>query len=417
MTMVQRPLTSGESATVRSGTSPIFAVLTVQGSIDSALLERAWESLAMEHPLLRSRIVTDGRGGYVVAVGAAAAEPVEYSGSEDQLVELLHRRWAVGDPVAQAILLRGSETCLLGVALHHAVADGRLTVTLLHKLAHRFTLLATAAPLPPISARQLETPLEDRLTHLRGADTARAASPIGVARLPHPEHGDARESGTFEIRNIKFTIAETDRVETVAKAWQVSVNSVLSASVITALRSMFDSSGPVPLGIGYPIDLRNRLDPPLPPDAELCCVASWSVILQPTAATSVGECSSAIQEALEHAVAAEAPQRAMANGSSDTWRTNSVSLSNLGRLELPAAPPGMRFTHTRFMAISPVPHPAIFVTNTENRLNLDVVYDRGIVSDRDGRRLVDRVERTIRTLPGNTSGQGCPFGAADLISK
>ncbi|MFJ4657688.1 condensation domain-containing protein [Nocardia sp. NPDC088792] len=398
MTTFRRRLTAGESATVRSGTSPIFAVLGGRGTAEPALLARAWELLALEHPILRSRIVEDD-SEYVVTIDDAAPPLTEPPSDDGRLDKIIHRRWNVGDPVAQAILVQDGNTCMIIVALHHALADGRLTVTLLHKLARYYTLMTEGNPPRPIPRQFFELPLEQRLAQFRNSAWAEQPSPaIGVRRLPRPE-ASARESAEFEIQNLRFSQAETTRVEAIARKWRISVNSLLSASALAALRSLFDPPHQIPLGIGYPIDLRNRIHPPLPPEAELCCVAAWSVILPLAAQFDVIECSGTIQEVLDKAIATEAPQSAMAHGVSDTWRTNSISMSNLGRLELPPAPTGLTFENTRFMVASPVPHPAIFVTTTAGRLNLDVIHNRDIVSDQDGKCLVERIDRTIRTLP------------------
>ncbi|WP_071343808.1 phthiocerol/phthiodiolone dimycocerosyl transferase family protein [Nocardia seriolae] len=378
-------------------------MLSARGVIAADLLARAWELLARELPLLRSRIV-DEADNYAVEIGTAAPPLVELSAEAGTLVAIVHRPWNVGDPVAQAILVQDSDTCAMVVALHHALADGRLTVTLLQKLAHYYFLVATGNPAHPPLRSHFELPLEQRLERFRGTVPAQHFNPsIDVARLPRPDYATDANKAEFEVRNLRFDHVETTRVEVLAKRWGVSVNSVLSATALAALRAMLDSPDPMPLGIGYPVDLRNRIDPPLPADAELCCVASWSVVSSASPDVDVRECSSAIQETLDKAIAAEAPQSAMANGVSDTWRTNSISLSNLGRLDLPQAPDGLVFENIRFIVASPVPHPAIFVTCAGGQLNLDVVYSRSVVSNRHGKHLAERIERTLRALPGSDS--------------
>ncbi len=226
-------------------------LVTLPETIDEAAMREAWRHLGERHPTLRSSITWGSGDPPSRRVHPQAADPF-------RLIDLSHLSDSDRDetiasavrsdraepfdltrpPLFRVRLLRfGPRDCALLWSFHHILMDGRSTALVLEELFTAYETLRRGGP--PALGRL--APYDDYLAWLSRRDTAgdaefwrdalrgiEAPTPIPGAR-----RADARPAPPGEApreRELRLGRAETDRLESFARALGVTVNALVQAA-------------------------------------------------------------------------------------------------------------------------------------------------------------------------------------------
>ncbi|MQY04666.1 phthiocerol/phthiodiolone dimycocerosyl transferase family protein [Actinomadura macrotermitis] len=396
----ERVLTPRESMIVASGASPAFITVTAEGGLDVNALDRAMRLLADAHPILRTQIARTDGGRFVLRV-IAGRPPLVLHEDGTTFSDVVGTPWRVGERASRLVVLREGRRCTIVLAIHHAVADGRLITALLQRLVEYYDALTRGVPVPVVHRDDLDPPLEEVL---RRAGPPRAAPPPQTAPPPEiatlaPQSAPANGPVGFGFRNLPFDRETTARFIAAAKRHGLSVGSLVAGVMAASLRALHESGEPLVLALCLQVDLRGRLTPPIPPEAAMSAVGSVIINLPVPPGASPAEVGVQVDGEMEVAAERALHQaRLLAAGRLDLPRTQeiSVSISNLGRLAFPSTAGDLRFGTIRSVATMPFMRVPALVSNTTNgSLNLDLIYNRAFLTDELVRRLTREIENRM----------------------
>ena len=253
-----------------------FAVIAEgRGTLTDAAVRAALDAAQRRHPLLRVSIAADveRRLSFVPAPHA----PIPYARCadadwRDELAERLVQPFALDTaPLARAWRFARDDDggWVLALVLHHSIGDARSAFAVLDEI------LQGAAGLPPagddIAPR---APLTDLYpAHVTGDAGRQLGEQMKVARkalaerigLPEPQAGHGAPTGRLQprLRSLRFDAAQTAALADKARAVGATVNGLIGAAQLIALRRLFGDATPRTLGLTCAADLRPYLSAPM----------------------------------------------------------------------------------------------------------------------------------------------------------
>lgn len=377
MPTTERALTASETAFILAGFGPVVVRTAFAGTFDPVLLEDAWQRLGDEYPLLRCRII-EGQDGFGFALQDSMSK---VTAGADSFEQDISRRIEDG-MVSQLSLHQTADTAALTLAVDHAVSDARLVLVLSRALLRIYATLLRGE-FPPSAPRPVfEAGLEELFSGKYAP--GRPETPEVVEEPAVLSGGPGVPPSGFGVQHLELDRATTTEVTEFARASRISVTSLLCGAVSGAVRARApEAGGPLPVTLCIPVDFRERLAPPIDPDAQLCgalpCLVTVPVAADDEPAEVGARVAAGLREALERAE----PQRTLLAQSLSPAPppTMTFMVSNIGVVEDPALPDVPRVTGSRFAATLRGPVPAMFVGTVGGRLTLDVVYDRAFHND------------------------------------
>jgi len=226
----------------------------IAGSITRQQWQDAASAMAETTPRTLAAIVRDPQGRPVFLPGAAHGLPVRFiPGQTDAWqryasLELAQPFLTGAGPLLRLTVLEDRSRCVVLVAAHHSIADGRSLVAWLQALLAR---VAGA----PTDLRELGPSMEDA-TRTPGDVPARASA----QPLPPPLHVRPDDGETPSVCTASLTREETAML----RAASVSNGASVHGAICAALASIAGPSAGAAeqaLHIMSPIDLRSRLLP------------------------------------------------------------------------------------------------------------------------------------------------------------
>ncbi|UGQ15460.1 hypothetical protein LO772_17040 [Yinghuangia sp. ASG 101] len=391
---MERALSAHEIAMV-AGDMRVVTVCEVHGDLDESAVERALQALAQVYPLIGGRIVFRDGGGCMRIPETAAVVRLHRA---DALAPELSVRtdWSEG-PLLRVTLISEERKHLLVSTMPRACVEG-MGLVALHK---RFWALyaaecsgssVTPTPVHPI----LAPPIEDSLRHKYSASDLRnyAAQQAGTetryppARLPNllsPE-GVPGSDPTFGATRVTVDPAGTTALANIAHRNRMSVNSLVCGVVVAALRPLLEpSTGPVRVGCGVAVDMRRRMNPPIPPEVMQSAASGLPIELvvgDDADPVELGrELSARVRENLdagtaERELAGLATFRNMVERQPPT-----CTVTNLGTIPVPTLPGNQVVTDFRLLPMTRIPMPFVVVSQFDGRLSLDIAFSRACHTD------------------------------------
>ncbi|GGW67145.1 hypothetical protein GCM10010503_50330 [Streptomyces lucensis JCM 4490] len=374
---------------------PEFVESLVRGRPDPALMRRALGLLTEHHPILRSE-VTSGEAGPLLRVRDRVRPPLTVlDGIEETYAELINSRPDWTESLLHAWLLRDGERSQVVLGIHHGVADGRSAFALLDEFWRYYTALAAGADPAPERREELPEAIDTRLAGafpdaeldaLVDAIAQGGAADAKPATLPtdavgRPGRPDAARR--FVCDRLEFPPRITDAVVAAARARGVTVNSLVTGLVLTAVRArLAPEHGPLTMTCGHGVDLRTRLTPHLPLSTVLNCITG----LQTTLAVGHDDRPEAVGREVSGQVAGAlarrdperfllAALRAGARGVAVPVPVVSYGISNVGRIPAHPVPEGMELLRFGGTANAPGMPPKIGVASFGGRLLVQNEYD------------------------------------------
>ncbi|WP_157514084.1 phthiocerol/phthiodiolone dimycocerosyl transferase family protein [Nocardia concava] len=401
---VQRPLSPFESSyfaadarlgSVPVGGMPLFIGTTVRGAVDAGILRRVLRELAASHVLLRSRMVTVGGVGLFEVDEDYVPALVERVGEVDEYWELVNGRpeWEAG--LFGAVLLRGPVQTRIVLVIHHGISDGRSAFALLDEMWRRYGAHVAGRPLPiGESDRELVGGVDELLARVVSEAEvdgflaqiqAEAASPGQAVPQTLPVDGDGvgDPGGRLALRRIELSAQQTAEVVDAARAQGISVNSLLAAAAVVAVRTQLPVDGPVPLMCGHAADLRPALSPRLPASTVLNCASGTGTPVVVDRDADPAVVGAIVDQSMRFmldtrfpALFMRASQRVLeAQVAAALSAAPAIALSNMGRLPAHPLPAGLEFVRDEIFAMTAGMPPKMTVFTVGDRLTIQVEYD------------------------------------------
>ncbi|ANN21676.1 chromosome condensation protein [Amycolatopsis orientalis] len=393
MTTTERALTVSETAFILAGFGPVVVRTSFTGHFEPVVLESAWQRLSHEYPLLRCGIL-GGPDGFRLALRDSMPKVAKGADTFEYDIAQRHEDGAI----SRLSLYETADTTELTLAVDHAVSDGRLVHILTRTLLDIYGALLRGE-VPRSAPRPVFEPgLEERFY---GHYPHGWPEPAGVPGETMVLSGSAATpSSGFGVHHIEFDPGPTAEVVALARASRISVTDLLCGAVSTAVRARLRAtSDPQPATLCIPVDLRERLVPPIEPDAQLCGALPCLVTVPVTTDDLPADVGSRVAESLRMALERDEPQRALLAQCVAPAPPPPMTfmVSNIGVAEDPVLPDGLRLTGSRVAATLHGPVPAMFAATVSGRLMLDVVYDRAFHDPVEIGAVVSSVEAALRS--------------------
>jgi len=366
---VSRPLAATEAVFATAGTTITYYSL-VAGTIDIAVLRRAYSILAHRNPVLFATIAVDG-DVFTLRDGAPRRLPFWVSLRDPRR---LFSGWAL--PVDQAreltrldVAVTGGEATV-GLTVHHAIADGRAGLALLSELWALYAESLSGRAIDTL-VRPLPRPVEECL-------------PAGPA-VPADDFTDVPVSpltGRPSVQDrftVHLTAAETDVLAHYARDRGVSVHAVVTGAALVAEHRLSGRRGPELLLTSSAVDLRAALPEPMGPlDGTniIAVVPDGIVVDHHTRPVEVGR---AVVDRIRAEVGSGVAAARTVLADIDLPRSFTASprsfVTNVGRVDDMATPPGVHITDLRFAFPHQLTHSLTYVVLCwQGRLRVDVLY-------------------------------------------
>jgi hypothetical protein len=380
MAVVTRLLSVSESIFVWAGIGPIVASVTLDGPVDPVFLAQACRLLVRDYPLLRCRIRETDDGLALVALEDDGPNLVEgLPGFAAELSAPL-----ADGAVSRMSFLPAQDGTIVRLTVSHAVSDARLVVLLLHTLLRYYTTLLSGDTPPPTGRPVFDGPLEERLLGRyepgRPESSGTAGPPIQLSGPGVPD-GHAPAQRDFVARHLVIGPAETAALVAVAKNNGSTVTDVLYGTICCAIREQYPGSDrALPVAVGVPVDLRGRLDPPVAPDEQFCCVGRCVVNVDVEVGARPIAVGQRVGVRVREAIEQSAPQRLLLAECLDPAAPQpmtSVVVSNIGTLDDPVLPTGLKIIESRFASATRGPVPRLYVSTLYGMLIIDLICDPG----------------------------------------
>ncbi|MFG2408096.1 hypothetical protein ACGFR8_27905 [Streptomyces brevispora] len=375
MTFERRSLTFFESLFYAWQVGPVVASVTLEGQVDTAVMDRAVCLLRRDHPLLRCSFDRT-EDGVALVLGEAGAGLAQVAPGSNALADELNIALEPERPVSRISLSREGDSAVLSLAGDHAGSDARLNTLLLRKLLEYYTDLLRGVDPAPTGKPAFAGSLEEALL---------AAYEPGPVRLPDDTDpplmlaGPADAPGALAVRSLSYEQDTTAELIAAARRGGISITSLLTGAMACAIRDQFSDAGPMPVSSAFAVDLRPRVEPPIAPDAPFCCVARLVCGTNVESHDQPVEVGRRIGTQLKGALDRDEIQhRLLAQrlaGEPTPLPPISFMVSNIGIIEEYPVPDGLRVTDSRWATTSRGPVPTLFGSTTGGRLTLDLVYD------------------------------------------
>lgn len=376
MTLQGRSLTFFDSLFYRYRVGPVVARVRLRGPLDATVMDRAARLLRRDHTLLRCSFREAGEEVTLVPAEEVSGLTVAETGP-NTLADELNMPLGKDRPAVRISLFQDGDSTVLNLAGDHAGSDARLNMVLLHRLLDYYTDLIDGVQPTPAEATAFGGSLEEALL---ATFEAGPIPPLEPTEPPLSLAGEADGPGPLGVHSFNYGLDATTALISAARQAGVSVTELLSGALACAVRAQFaDDAGPLPVAPAFAVDLRPRVDPPIPADAPFCCVSravcSTAVDADDKAAEVGARIGTQLRAALnrneiQHRLLAQREVRKPA-----PLPPISFLVSNIGIVEGYRLPEGLRIADSRFATTSRGPVPTLFGSTTDGRLNLDLVYD------------------------------------------
>ncbi|MFD3592717.1 condensation domain-containing protein [Nocardia sp. NPDC058640] len=379
---------------------PLFIGTTVFGTLDPTILRTVLDDLTAAHPLLRSRVVTEDGVRYFVRDDEFRPRFDIVEGGEAEYLALVNdvRDWS--DGLFRAYLLRSGQRQQVVLVVHHGISDGRSGFALLAQMWQLYTARATGDVAPEaVSRSELPAALDTRLAEQVSTASAQewlnqiraGAATMGPESAPRNlprDGGDDDPLGRFAMQRVELTAQETAALVAIARTEGLSVNSVLTATALAALRTRFPETGTVTMFCGQAADVRAEFDPPVPADTLANYASGAGILIQVADDATQLDLAHQVETALHAALsrrepaifplAAQLPHDDLTTALLSAPPT--LALSNIGKLPPHTLPDDIAFLRDDIYAMGPAMPPKITAFTLAARLTLQLEYDTTLYS-------------------------------------
>lgn len=250
-----------------------FAVIAEgSGALDKAALQRALDMAQKRHRLLAVAIEADAEEHLHFVARPATGIPLQHIETADwrtALAERIVAPFALGEaPLVRACCLSGNDSqWVIALIFHHSIGDARSGFSVLTEIlqgAAGEPLSSTPLPLAPALgelypdafAGEAGRQLAEQLKTVRKAAAERTGMPESQAGH---RSSSAQQSPQARFLTFRLDANQTAALARNARAAHTTVNGVIGAAQLIALRALFADAEERTLGLTCAADLRPHL--------------------------------------------------------------------------------------------------------------------------------------------------------------
>lgn len=355
---MRRRIARSERMYVSEIRTQALQICVVRGGVDAQLLDAAFTAVLAEAPGLRSRLEKDGDDFYLSLLEPDELPRLHVRPNEPGAqLEEYNKPLYFGGPLARAVLLTGSDEDVVMFGVDHAICDGRSATAFCSRIWQRYIDIQSgsySAPepgqqefpapldewLPPRSDAELDAYVQERIKRAEGAP---------VASLPFLAAGSVPAvpaESLMTSRRLRLTEAETVGLLAFAKDAGVSVNGLVAAALLAAVRAGLPSElDDHRLSSFCTVDLRDQVAPELSHETMVPMVSWYRDLLDVPAGVDLVKLGHRFTTELragidrgDPALEMQALDRLLQHP--QVWPTSLV-LTNVGRIDGPPSPKGL----------------------------------------------------------------------------
>ncbi|MCW1958355.1 MAG: acyltransferase, partial [Mycobacterium sp.] len=243
----------------------------IEGNLDIDALSEAFDLLLQSHPVLGGHLEKGADGRWEIVLDDLEHPGIEVIelGPDDVAPKPLFDQTALLSGLR--VIVRDGQAPQPTLYLHHALADGHHSFSLIEELFATYTDLVTTGNPPPLTVHpapdSLEKVLADRgVQKVDRSGLERMLGAMFVYDLP-PSRRTASETNPalpqlVPMVSCTLGVAETENIIEFCRSKKIGLNALLSAVVLTAEWQIRGTPG-IPVPYVYPVDLRYLLSPPV----------------------------------------------------------------------------------------------------------------------------------------------------------
>lgn len=301
-TSVIRRLARSEEMFAQSQTY-FGATVRLIGSVDTAAMAMAFDTLLDAHPILAGHLERRADGLHHIVADDLLHPGIWLLKGEDatptarmrldQRVSVTNLRLRLVDGSAELTLFT-----------HHSLADAQHQFGLLSELFAWYTDLVTTGDTGPVIVAQTPEPIEAVLAERGVVKQSRSGferllAAMYVYELPPSTKSDAGGSpdlpAPVPVARCQLTESQTAALATFCTSYGLSLNSAVSAAILTA-EWQIRATPHIPIPYLYPVDLRLLLTPPVDPTASTNPLGVATYLAKITADTELADLARDIVE-------------------------------------------------------------------------------------------------------------------------
>ncbi len=416
---MRRKITPSERMYVGEIRTQAVTVCVVRGGVDAELLDAAFSAVLAEHLPLRCRVEKDGDDFWLTPLDPAEVPRLQVRpNGPGVLHEEYNKPLHLGGPLVRALLLTGSDEDTVVFGLDHAICDGRTATGFCNRVWQRYcdiqaaggTWAPEAVPqefpppldelLPPRTDAELDAYVQERLRRAEGAP---------VASMPYLAAATASEvpaERAMTTRRLRLTEAETAGLLAFAKHAGVTVNGLVGAVLLSAVRNGLPADqADHRLSVFSAVDLRDQVA--LSRDAMVPTASWFRDLMEVPADADLVKLGRRITEELRAAIdrgetALEIQSLSRLLQHMEVWPT-SLMLTSTGRLDGPPSPAGLEIVDMTKFGLSSKWNPQMpggpllaQPTTIYNRFSIEMPYSTQCFTTEQMDRVHDHILETLR---------------------
>lgn len=401
-----------------------FAVMAEgRGDLDEQALQQALDAAQRRHPLLKAAIEADAGQRLHFVPRPATGLPLIRIDDKDwrmALAERIVEPFELGEaPLIRACRLSDGERWIIALIFHHSIGDARSGFAVLSEVlqgAAGAPVDETPMPLqPPLGALYPAAFAGDAGRELLGQLKAMRKAAAERSGLPVAQVGHRPSDEIVpRIISLQLSVAEADALARNARATQATVNGVIGAAQLIALRALFGDDDERVLGLTCAADLRPHLAKQVGADTPSFYVTLVTSIQRVGNDAALWPLAQRLTGAIRQQISAGAghlfydfmppveqfpasPEGVVSFSGMMARGVQTSLLSNAGRLPPLPELPGLA-VESRSFALCPTRTQPVFtaVTTHSGGMTINVNYNAAQFGDDDARAVAAAMQRLLR---------------------
>ncbi|AHH98820.1 hypothetical protein GCM10010174_66710 [Kutzneria viridogrisea] len=401
-------------AAVLAGDVRVVLCSEVDGDLNEQTVVAALTHLQTCYPLLAGTFSTkDGRPQIVVNDRPAHVALDHGTSYEEEINAAL--TWTPG-PLLRITLLREPTRTRVVMTLPRAFVDGMSYLALHRRFWAIYAALLANEPVPvevvePVLGPALDDLLAARFSqqqlHDFVAQRAQSDADAVPAVLPPlaSVNGMPGADQTFRTIAVEVDADRSANLAQYAHDASLSRNALVSAALLTSLRTFLEpATGTVRMLCTTAVDMRRRLQPPIPPEVLQSAATTTSIRLEVDSAATPVDVARELASQLHAAVDSGAAAMELATFEyMIDQHPPTLVITDVGAIAEPVLPDGLDVTGVRLAPLGHLPMIFAVVSRYRQRLDINLAYSRAWFIDSQINDLATRVSTTLNDLAEPTA--------------
>jgi NRPS condensation-like uncharacterized protein len=386
----------------------IVTICDLTGTVNPLILKKAIQLVVMSHPLLSSSIITeddqmcfakrDSFNDKMVCIGQ-----VDKFLKKEIILTELNKPLETSSLVRFTLLLErkigiiASQAISLIITTHHAVSDGLSCVALQQQLWKVYSQLVNnqnpdlmEQPLLPAIEQLIPANFsEHELKEYVDTFTNKQSNFKPFTVKPN-EKNDSAISLSYTQK--KFSIKQTQQLIERCKENNASIDSVICAANLFALRDLFATDDAIDLSLHIPINIRKLLEPKLEHNAMLSAAIGCAHHESFTKETNLWSLATAISETIKTHIEQGDLFKSLLTYEQTrltTTAATSIGISNIGIVNTQKLSQKLKLEGIQCIPSIPLPMLSAFVVTSDNKLLITYPFAKPFFSSSQIKRIAD----------------------------